>query len=142
VNILKSSKSFQMIRRMLRNFGALIIFFAAAALICHMIIPHDHHLAESDTLHEAKCPVPFNSTNHHSGFPFHCHAFNDLASEKVISYYFVRNIQNRDFVPVSSFNIAVINLKISGSRFFDVLEMPVDSFILEFSSLRAPPSIC
>jgi hypothetical protein len=131
-----------MIRRIVRNSGVLLIFLAVLALVSHMIIPHNHHLAESDTLNEGKCPFPFNDPNHHSGFPFHCHAFNDLASEKVVSYYFVRNIQSRDFVPGSIFDLDVTNLKISCSRFFDVLELPLDSFILEFSSLRAPPTIC
>jgi hypothetical protein len=131
-----------MIRRIVRNFGVLLLLIAAFALVGHMIIPHDHHLIESDALQDGKCPVPINHSNHHSGFPYHCHAFSDLASEKAVSYYIIRNIQSRDFVPVSLFDLAVINLKISCLSFFDVLEQPVDSFILEFSSLRAPPSIC
>jgi hypothetical protein len=130
------------IRRIVRNIRVLLLLFAAFALVGHMIIPHDHHLVESDALQDGKCPVPINHSNHHSGFPYHCHAFSDLASEKVVSYYIVRNIQSRDFVPGSIIDLAFFNQQISSFRFFDVLEQPVDSFILEFSSLRAPPSIC
>ncbi len=128
-----------MITRIIRNFGVLLLLLAALALVGHMIIPHDHHLVESDALQEDTCPVPNHSTNHHTGFPFHCHAFNDLASEKAISYVIIRNTQCRDFVTSCFFDLAVTDLQLSCSTFFDVLKLPVNSFILELSSLRAPP---
>ena len=131
-----------MIIRIVRNFGVLLLLLAALALVGHMIIPHDHHLVESDALQEGTCPVPNNTTNHNTGLPFHCHAFNDLASEKAISYVIIRNTQSRDFVKSCVFDLAVTDLQLSCSRFFEVLKLPVNSFILEYSSLRAPPSIC
>ncbi len=130
-----------MITRIVRNFGVLLILLAALALVGHMIIPHDHHLVESDVLQEGTCPAPDHSTHHHNGLPFHCHAFNDLASEKIISYFILRNTQSRDFVTLSVFNLTVTDLQLSCSRIFELLKLPVNSFILEFSSLRAPPLI-
>jgi hypothetical protein len=130
-----------MITRIVRNFGVLLILLAALALVGHMIIPHDHHLVESDVLQEGTCPAPDNSTHPHNGLPFHCHAFNDLASEKVISYFVSGNTQNRDFVTLFVFDFTVTDLKLSCSRFFEIHKLPVNSFILEFSSLRAPPLI-
>src|SRR5450759_721678 len=131
-----------MIIRIVRNFGVLLLLLAALALVGHMIIPHDHHLVESDALQEGTCPVPNNTTNHNTGLPFHCHAFNDLAPEKAISYVIIRNTQSRDFVTSYIFDLTVTDLQLSCSRFFEVLKLPVNSFILEYSSLRAPPSIC
>ena len=130
-----------MITRIVRNFGVLLILLAALALVGHMIIPHDHHLVESDVLQEGTCPAPDHSTHNHNGLPFHCHAFNDLASEKIISYFILRNTQSRDFVTLSVFNLTVTDLQLSCSRIFELLKLPVNSFILEFSSLRAPPLI-
>jgi len=130
-----------MITRILRNFGVLLLSLAALALVGHMIIPHDHHLVDSDALQEGTCPAPNNSTQHHNGLPFHCHAFNDLATEKVISYFILRNTQSRDFVTLPIFNLTITDLQLSCSRFFEVLILPVNSFILELSSLRAPPII-
>lgn len=128
-----------MITRIVRNLGVLFLLLAVSALVAHMIIPHDHHLAGSDAIQEDTCPVSDNSTNHQKGFHFHCHAFNDLASEKVIVYVIIRNTQCRDFATSSVFDSAVTDLQLSCLRFFDVLKLPVNSFILELSSLRAPP---
>lgn len=131
-----------MMTKIIKNIPVFFLLLASLALNAHMIIPHDHHVAESDAGQEDNCPVSNNRTNHHTGFPVHCQAFNDLASEKAITYIIIRNVQCRDFATSCVFDSAVSDLQLSCLRIFDVLRLPVNSFTLELSSLRAPPSIC
>jgi hypothetical protein len=128
--------------RILKYIPLFFLFLAAFIFNVHMIIPHDHHSADVDACHENSYPVSDNNKGHHSGFPVHCHVFNGLASEKAVSYYIIRNTQNRAFEASSVFDISVPNHPIYCLRIFEVVELPVDSFILELSSLRAPPSVC
>ena len=128
-----------MMTRIIRNIPVFFILLAALALVAHMIIPHDHHLVESEAGQEDICPVSNNSTNHHTGFPVHCHAFIDLASERAVIHIILRNIQCRDFVTSCVFDSAVSDLQLSCLQIYDVLKLPINSYILELSSLRAPP---
>ena len=74
------------------------------------------------------------------GLPLHCHAFNDLTSERIRPFQISDNIQ----FSIVTFSIltdtsAVISTALSIS--FKELSKPFsDSYILEFSSLRAPPA--
>ena len=118
---------------------ALFMFLAVAILNAHMIIPHDHHQSDSDLCQENKAPVSKDGRTHHPAFPIHCHAFNDLASEKAIVYNLIKYVKYPDFIQGSVLIPAVSNLQISGERIFDLFVLPVNSGILELSSLRAPP---
>lgn len=106
-----------------------------------MIIPHDHHLADSNFCQEKKYPVSKDRTTHHPSLPAHCHAFNDLASEKAIVYNLIKYVKYPDFTPGSVLTQAISNLQFSCGRNFDLFVLPVNSGILELSSLRAPPSL-
>jgi hypothetical protein len=117
----------------------LFLLLAVIILNAHMIIPHDHHLSDSDLCQETKYPVSKDGRTHHPAFPAHCHAFNDLASEKAIVFNLNKYVRYPDFTPGSVLVPAVSNLQISCGRIFDFYVLPVNSFILELSSLRAPP---
>jgi len=106
-----------------------------------MIIPHDHHLAESDAYQEDTCPASDNSTNHHRGFPFHCHAFNDLTSEKAFTYNIMKNIRCLSLVAFFKFDSSLTYQQSYLIRLFDIRKLPVNSGILDLASLRAPPSL-
>lgn len=118
---------------------ACLLFFAVVIFNAHMIIPHDHHQSESDLCQETKYPVSQDGRTHHPAFPTHCHAFNDLASEKTIVYNSIRYVKYPDFTPVSVLIPVVTNLQISWGRISDYFVLHVNSGILELSSLRAPP---
>lgn len=125
----------------IRYMRAFFLFLAVIILNAHMIIPHDHHLADSNFCQEKKYPVSKDRTTHHPSFPVHCHAFNDLASEKAIVYNLIKYVKCPDFTPGSALTQAVLNLQISFGRIFDLFVLPVNSGLLELSSLRAPPMI-
>ena len=106
-----------------------------------MIIPHDHHPSDSGLCQENKYPVSKDGRTHHPAFPVHCHAFNDLASEKAIVYNLIKYVKYPDFTPGSVLNQAFTNLQISYGRISELFVLSVNSGILELSSLRAPPFI-
>jgi len=130
-----------MIDGIIRYMRAFFLFLAVAILYAHMIIPHDHHPSDSGLCQENKYPVSKDGRTHHPAFPIHCHAFNDLASEKAIVYNLIKYVKYPDFTPGSVLNQAFTNLQISYGRISELFVLPVNSGILELSSLRAPPFI-
>jgi hypothetical protein len=136
----KSCMTFEMMIKILKNIPAFFLLVAGLAICAHLIIPHDHHLSDAYSYQVDKCPASNGKTSHNSGFPVHCHAFNDLASEKATSYVLTKIIQSKnisnDFLPDSfSFELSVSIITI-----FDIRERFSDSYFVQLSPLRAPPS--
>ena len=104
-----------------------------------MVIPHDHHIAESGGCHENSYPVPKNGHTRHPGFPPHCHAFNDLTSEKAITYHVIKQVRTDDFMHGSIHNPEASAIQFSWIRIVDILNQAVITSLPELSSLRAPP---
>ena len=127
--------------RIIKSISVCFSFFAVLALYAHMVIPHDHHLAESDACLEDTCPASDNSTNHDRGFPFHCHAFNDLTSEKALTYNIIKNVRCLYLVAFFKFDSSLTYEQSFLIRFFDICKLPVNSGILDLAALRAPPSL-
>ncbi|MCX6255300.1 MAG: hypothetical protein NTV31_12585 [Bacteroidia bacterium] len=130
-----------MMRKIIKNIPGFFLLFAGLAINAHMIIPHDHHIMESVASQDDTCPVSNNKTDHHTGFPVHCHAFNDLTAEKAITYVQIKEIQCKDYVRSSFFDLDAFIYQFSGRRNFDIGKPPFNSDIPELSPLRAPPSI-
>jgi hypothetical protein len=128
-----------MMRKIVKNIPAYFTLIAGLAIIGHMLIPHDHHLAGSEPGQKESCPVSKDKTGHHSGFPLHCHAFNDLASEKAIMFSLIRNVLNSGLI-TSDFTVTseLIHCNIT---VFNIFEPFLDSCFLDLSCLRAPPSM-
>ncbi|MDQ1296235.1 MAG: hypothetical protein QG611_213 [Bacteroidota bacterium] len=117
------------------------MWLAGISLIGHMVIPHDHHLADTNFNQEKNCPSTGNESDHSSGYPIHCSAFNDLASEEQRSYQFSRIIQHNLFPVHNSANTLIFKFQDPITKIPD-LPIPIfDTFTLGSSPLRAPPSI-
>lgn len=114
---------------------------AIAIVNAHIIIPHDHHQSDSDLCQENKYPVTQDKSNHHPVFPTHCHAFNDLATEKAVTYNLIKYVKCLDFIPGSVSIPVVSDLNVSDLTLSDHFILTVNSRGKEPSSLRAPPSI-
>lgn len=132
---------FSMRNRIIRNISMCFIWIAVLAINAHMIIPHDHHQAESDASQENTCPASNNNTNHHNGFPVHCHACNDLTTEKPVILVVFRNIECKYFVAAKLPDLTVINFQTTGINLFEFTRLPFKSYISDLSLLRAPPSL-
>ena len=129
---------------MRKNFKYAYVFslwLAGLFLCAHLIIPHDHHIADTFSYQEKNCPASDDKSGHHSGFPIHCHAFNDLASEKFRPYNFSHNIQYNS-ITIHRFSDAfTFELQISCVNIIDLQKPVLDSYALELSLLRAPPAL-
>jgi hypothetical protein len=125
-------------RKAYKRLPVFFLLFAWMVLTAHQIIPHDHHLSDSLAGKEQKCPVSDSRTDHHKGFPLHCHAFNDLASEKVVKFVLANYIHFTLFSS-GSFSYPIhaesqcLTIRVTS------LDLPEYHF-MDFSSLRAPPS--
>lgn len=111
------------------------LFLAAFIFNAHMIIPHDHHQTENEVCTGGTIPA----SNHH-GFPYHCHAFNDLASEKATICTIITNLQCFDLIP------GYLNEPINFHHGYLILfplyvGKPANTAFSELSLLRAPPSL-
>jgi len=124
--------------RILHRTGRFFLIFAALIFNAHMMIPHDHHLSDSNFLEE-HCPASNSETGHHRGLPLHCHAFNDLASEKALNFTALNYVQNGHsalfFIP----DIEVYFIQARWLRICDFSKHTIDSGISDLSYLRAPP---
>jgi hypothetical protein len=127
-----------MMSKVFKNLSIFSLWLACLVITAHVIIPHDHHSADSSAAKEDSCPASNGKPDHSSGFPVHCHALNDLTSEKTIIYYFARNIQNND-VLISIF-FDPFELQFHYIPIIDFRESFPDPYLLELSQFRAPPS--
>jgi hypothetical protein len=131
----------KIIMRIIRYIRIFFLLIAVAILNAHIIIPHDHHQADSDLCQENKYPVSQGKNNHHPLFPAHCHAFNDMATEKAVVPDLIKYVKYLDFTPGSVLIPVVSNFNISGGKIPDLFILPIDSKVKESASLRAPPSL-
>jgi hypothetical protein len=130
-----------MMNKIIKNIQVFFLWLAWLIIIAHLVVPHDHHLADLFSNHSDSCPLSNGRASHSPAFPFHCHAFNDLSSEKATIFIITHNIQNNDVVISTIFNSFVFELQFSGKAIFDIREPVICSDVPELSSLRAPPSL-
>lgn len=128
-------------RKLIKNISVFSLWLACLAIVAHMIIPHDHHLSESIAGQDDACPASDNKSGHKTGFPIHCHALHDLTSEKASPVQNIRLVQNKVFVHSDLSVITDFKIQFSGITIIDLPEHFFDSYLVEFSSLRAPPAI-
>lgn len=126
--------------KIIRVIRLLFLLFAVLALNIHMIIPHDHHTFESLTNQDERCPLNHSKSSHHPVFPVHCHACNDLTTEKALSLDIVRNIQDTNFITTGIFDLTVIKNNTAGIGIY-LPNLPFISPTSDLSLLRAPPSL-
>jgi hypothetical protein len=134
-------EAFLRMKKILKHISAVSLWLAGLALSAHMVFPHDHHLSDSFSDQDIKCPVTDNKSGHIPGYPIHCHSFNDLALEKARLHYISQNIQF-SFIGLSNFpKTSDFDIQFSCSTFYTSRNTFFDFFTLELSLLRAPPAI-
>jgi hypothetical protein len=130
-----------MMSKVIKNIPAFFLWFAWLIITAHLMIPHDHHSGDSFIAKEDACPGSNGKTGHSSGFPMHCHAFNDLTSEKATIFFIIENIQD-NVIAFSSFpDPFAFEIQSRGISIFDIRKPILNAYYLELTPLRAPPSI-
>jgi hypothetical protein len=129
-----------MIHTIYKIISVFFLWLAWLVITAHMIIPHDHHLSDSFTHQGDSSPRSDSKTNHFPCFPVHCHAFNDLCSEKATTFILNKNFQSVD-ISFCSFCDFVPDLQVRSIVFKDECESFPDLPILKLYLLRAPPSL-
>jgi hypothetical protein len=128
-------------RKVIKIIPVYFLWFAWLVVMAHLIIPHDHHLNDSFGTKDDICPVSNGKTGHSSHAPLHCHAFNDLTSEKATTFLLAKVLQDEDFIISRFSDISAFGLQIHGVTICNLQKPCRDLYFLEFSLLRAPPSL-
>jgi hypothetical protein len=126
-------------RKILRHIPGFSMLLAGFIIFAHLIIPHDHHSSDSLSDTDETCPMTSQKPFDHSGFPPHCHAFNNLLSEKAIKFVLDSRIINLDDAILFTSELAdhqLTSLFYVSSGYEQSLFC---SFCPNLYSLRAPP---
>ena len=123
----------------IKSIRAFILLYAGLAMVIHMIIPHDHHLTGPVNDLKESCAMSHEKTDHRPFFPEHCHAFNDMAADRLATVI-VRLETQTSYAPViwhmdsalPCLNLSITILENTGKPFPDI-------YIPDFSPFRAPP---
>lgn len=124
-----------------KNIQVILLFIAGLAIGVHMIIPHDHHPIDSFISQDDTCPVSKDKTQHPAGFPVHCHACNDLTSEKAPNLIVSGNLHNNFFVTDAVSNETNLQLFALESTIYDFTDILFISQTSDLFFLRAPPAL-
>jgi hypothetical protein len=128
-------------RKIIKYIPGFMLWLASLVFCAHMIIPHDHHNPGAFSDQDENCPFSNKRSGHHQGFPVHCHAFNELISEKFSLIH---------FLPVIQYSYISLTDTTAGSSFelqisyfdTDAYQEPLPDCLVPGSSLfRAPPSL-
>lgn len=126
--------------RLFKYFQVLALWLAIFAMGAHMVVIHDHHAEIACSSGAEKCPASEDTSSHHPDSPIHCHAFNDVASEKAVSFQFQSKIQCYELIFSIVDDGCDFDL-ILGCTFYPIPQTPYRSPHLRYASaLRAPPS--
>jgi len=128
-----------MMRKIFKYMSVFSLWLAGFILSAHLIIPHDHHLTDSFSSQGENCPESHNGSGDNKGFPVHCHAFNDLTSERLRPIHIFQNIQDTSFTFHSFSSLTAIDFQVFYTSIFELHKPVLDSFFLDLSLLRAPP---
>lgn len=127
-------------RRILKYFPASLLYLAGLAFCAHMLIIHDHHLPIG-TSEETPCSAANDKAGHSQEYPIHCHAFNDVASEKAAAYQFASEIPCSELPIPAGADDYLYDLPVTCITVSDILNPFPDSGFPDSCPLRAPPSL-
>lgn len=127
--------------KFLKYISVFLFWLAGLTLCAHLIIPHDHHISDASVVEDENCSASERESSHHTGLPDHCHAFNDLVSEKFRIYHIFPDIQYHLNAFISPSDENASDLPVYCAGIIDLQKPYIDSYALELFLLRAPPSL-
>jgi hypothetical protein len=127
--------------KFLKYIPVFLLWLAGLTLCAHLIIPHDHHIADVSVIEDENCPASERESSHHSGLPVHCHAFNDLVSERFRAFQILPDIQYNLNAFIRPSDETASDLPVYCAGIIDLQKPYIDSYALELFQLRAPPPL-
>jgi len=126
-----------------KNIAVFCLWLAGLIFMAHQLISHDHHIETSSFQNEGACHSGKSELPHGtSGFPIHCHAFNDLTCEKSVSFANLSQlIPSCDLFFSKNFDPNISNPHLFLFKIKDFQKPLIQNDILRISSFRAPPSL-
>ena len=115
------------------------LYLAGLVFMAHLIIPHDHHDVYSSHEKDIACPETADKPATGHGFPWHCHAFNDLLPEKIFKLIAFDRITVSDFDFAGPLNPCHSNIGEPVQIFLSSVRLIPSSHKEAPTSLRAPP---
>lgn len=131
---------FAVMRQSHKYIPTLVLWLAVFAMGAHTVVRHDHHAEISCAAQEERCPASESSQEHHSESPIHCHAFNDVASEKAVNYQYQSNVQCLDCPINQPFEGSAGVLSLWFSKIPEIIFPYRNPPVSSGTSLRGPPS--
>jgi hypothetical protein len=117
------------------------LWVAGLTLSAHMLLPHDHHISDIYSHQDESCPVSDENSSHKPAFPVHCHAFNNLTSEKARPVYVSHNSTN-DLAAIRCYPDTNSSVLQNFAESIVCRQIPVfDSHKNESALLRGPPAL-
>jgi hypothetical protein len=117
-----------------------MLWLAGFAMCGHLVIIHDHHIDGTGIRDEGACPATSEHSGHNHGFPMHCHAFNDIASEKAAATHVMPKVPCSNLVLIVPADPDCLETAFAAEVVPDLRIPFFDSSPRDHSSLRAPPS--
>jgi hypothetical protein len=129
------------VNKFLKSIRLFFLLLAGLAITAHLVIPHDHHMISTVSGQHESCPASGNKTGHHQSFPVHCHAFNDLAADKLASVFSVKSIPSGFISVIWSDDLNISDIPETNEPVTDTGRSLPFAYISRYYSLRAPPSL-
>ncbi|MDD2306772.1 MAG: hypothetical protein PHP53_18875 [Prolixibacteraceae bacterium] len=124
-----------------KNIRIVLILLAGLVILLHSIVSHHHHsdlFSDNSSVFNAN-QIPGESSDEANK---HCHAFNNIITEKVTSKTFDTRIEsNFNLIFVSVFGIFLSINKVEQNTFFIQNIVIIKQYFRTVQSFRGPPAL-
>lgn len=123
-----------------KNIRIVLILLAGLAILLHSIVSHHHHsdlFSDNSSVFNTN-QIPGESSDEANK---HCHAFNNIITEKVTSKTFDTRVEsNFNLIFVSVFGIFLSINKVEPTTFFIQNIVIIEQYFRTVQSFRGPPA--
>ena len=125
-----------------KNIRIVLILLAGLVILLHSIIPHHHHSDSYSDHNYSDFGTTQTSGESSDEANKHCHAFNNIVTEKFDTKTFDTNTEsNINLFFVSVFGAEQVNNKVEPTTFFIQNIVPLKQYFSTELSFRGPPAL-
>ena len=125
-----------------KNRRIVLILLAGLVILLHSIVPHHHHSDSYSDHNYSDFGTTQTSGESSDKAVTHCHAFNNIVTEKFDTKTFDTNTEsNINLFFVSVFGAEQVNNKVEPTTFFIQNIVPLKQYFSTELSFRGPPAL-